>query len=402
MVPIPLKTFVHPHKVYRLDYPSHWDQLVERDGESCGFGPHERDDVGLWISIMPVSVDTDRVVEVLPEMMRQALDRCEAKDLRADDTLRHYGLTADVTREGQGGHYWILAGGDVVLFASSQVPFGERDVWNPLFQRLVASLEVTRDKELIDRKVIQAVLAELEKRSPGQEFTVDGYRLRGAQQSIYLGNLCSEVRDTTPARREAAVKRFVAALTQPATADIGSEAWDDVQNIILPVLKPRAYIHPDGPTQALLISEWLADVVICYVIARNKLFRFVTGWDVNRWGITDAALHERAMANLANLPWPEQLAGSRSKSGRVIVIQTDDGLASSRLLHPDLHHLFAPPLGNTFWAGIPCRDRLVVYSDRRPIKQRIERRLTKDYKTSAYPLTPKPFLVTRDGIAPPT
>jgi hypothetical protein len=62
--------------------------------------------------------------------------------------------------------------------------------------------------------------------------------------------------------------------------------------------------------------------------------------------------------------------------------------------------LFSKPLGSPFWAGIPCRDTLVLYSDRRQLKQRTERRLAKDCRTSAYPITPQPFLVTRDGIAP--
>src|SRR5262249_27241161 len=101
------------------------------------------------------------------------------------------------------------------------------------------------------------------------------------------------------------------------------------------------------------------------------------------------------------LPWPRELVGARSKdSGRVIVVDTDDSLASSRLLHPDLHKLFSGPLGSPFWAGIPCRNRLVVYSDRRQLKQRIGRQLRKDHDSSAYPITPRPFLVTRDGIAP--
>jgi hypothetical protein len=81
-------------------------------------------------------------------------------------------------------------------------------------------------------------------------------------------------------------------------------------------------------------------------------------------------------------------------------VDTDDSLASSRLLHPDLHRLFSGPLGSPFWAGIPCRDRLVVYSDRRDVKKRIGRTILKDYKGSAYPITSRPFLVTRDGIAP--
>ena len=71
------------------------------------------------------------------------------------------------------------------------------------------------------------------------------------------------------------------------------------------------------------------------------------------------------------------------------MVDTDDGLASSRLLHPELYQIFSGPLGSPFWAGIPCRDTLVVYSDRRELKQRIGRRLRKDHDASAYAITPR-------------
>jgi uncharacterized protein YtpQ (UPF0354 family) len=396
----PLKTFLHPHKVYRLEHPAHWDQVVEKDGDSCGFGPHERDDVGLWISIMPLSVDTERLREDLPRLMQQALEKSEAENLRRDASLRDYGLIADMTKEGEGGHYWIVAGGDVVLFASSQVPEGERDVWNPLFQQVMASLQITRNDQLFQRQTANEVLAALQRRHPEQEFHFDDDKIRGRNQVVYLSNLLREIR-AAPARREQIITRYVETLVQPATAEIGHEVWDDVRGSIVPVLKHRDYVNRDGPTQHLLTSEWLADVLICYAIRSKNMFRFVTGWDVDRWGLTAETVHEHALANLARLPWPKQLMGARIKdAGRVIVVDTDDNLASSRLLHPELHQLFTGPLGRTFLAGIPCRDRLVLFSERRELKQRIGRRLKKDYSASAYPITPRPFQVTRDGIAP--
>src|SRR5208337_3590811 len=102
MIPTSLKTFQHPHSVYRLEYPAHWDQVIEKDGASCGFGPHERDDVGLWIYIMPMSIDTDRIQEDLPQLMEKSLQGSGAANLRRDTTLRHYGLVADMTKEGEG------------------------------------------------------------------------------------------------------------------------------------------------------------------------------------------------------------------------------------------------------------------------------------------------------------
>lgn len=208
-----LTTFVHPHSVYRLEYPAHWEQVVEKDGESCGFGPRERDDVGLWISILPMSVDTEKLADELPRLMQQALQQTEATNLHRDPTLRQYGLIADMTKEGQGGHYWIVAGGDVVLFASTQVPVAERDVWNPLFQQLMASLQITRDDELLFRRLTNDVLVALKKKHPDQEFTVEDNQIRGKQQVIYLSNLYREVR-AAPARREQIIARFVNALSQ--------------------------------------------------------------------------------------------------------------------------------------------------------------------------------------------
>jgi uncharacterized protein YtpQ (UPF0354 family) len=400
MLQTPLKTFVHPHGVYRLEYPAHWDQVTQKDGESCGFGPHDRDDVGLWISIMPASIDTDRLAQDLPELMKQVMAKSEAGEARFDPTLHHHAMVADMLKEGQGGHYWIIAGGDVVLFASSQVPAAERGEWNPPFQKLMASVQITRDKQLLLRQVANEVLLKLRELQPDQEFEFDGKGIRGKNQKVFLGNLNRDVL-AAPDRRDKIIANFVENLSKSADANMGQEVWEECRGQILPVLKPKDYIDPDGPTQHLLTTEWLADVLICYVIKSRKFFRFVTGWDVNRWGTTAAELHQLAVDNLARLPWPSRLEGARQRDGgRVIVIDTEDGLASSRLLHPDLHRLFSGPLGSPFWAGVPDRNTLVVFSDRRSLKQRIGRRLKKDHDASAYSITPRPFLVTRDGIAP--
>ena len=400
MEPTALKTFVHPHSVYRLEYPSHWEQVIEKDGESCGFGPHDRNDVGLWISIMPMSVDTDQLAQELPKLMRQVMAKSGGDNLRGDTALKHYALIADQTKEDQAGHYWIVAGGDVILFASTQVPAAERDVWNPPFQKVMESLQITRDDELFVRKLANEVMARLQEKHPEQEFEFDeNNRIRGQNRVVYLSNLCREVR-ASPSRREKLIEQFVTALGQPAMEDMGHEVWDECRGDIVPVLKPRAYLRGDGPTQHLHTTEWLADMVICYAIKSKKLFRFVTGWDLRRWGIEAQAFHDEAMANLARLPWPKLMPGSSARNeGRVILVETDDSLASSRVLHPKLYQLFSGPLGAPFWAGIPCRDTLVLFSDRKALKQRIGRRLKKDHDASAYAISPQPFLVTRDGIA---
>src|SRR5205814_2396547 len=138
--------------------------------------------------------------EELPRLLSEALPQFQGGDVRRDPTLRHYAVKADVHKEGEGGHYWIMAGGDVVLFASSQVPAAERDVWNPLFEQLMASLQITRDEELALRQLTNEVLALLRERHPEQDFQVDEKGIRGRNRVVFLSNLHREVR-AAPARR---------------------------------------------------------------------------------------------------------------------------------------------------------------------------------------------------------
>ena len=153
-----LATFEHPAKAYRLKYPAHWEHQSKDEGQSCGFGPRERDNVGLWISVLPFSIDTERVAADLRRLFEQSLARAEVENIRQDTSLKHFGFKADMSGADKGGHYWIVTGGDLVLFASTQVPPAEQAVWNPLFEQVMASLQITRDEELAALKVTNAVL----------------------------------------------------------------------------------------------------------------------------------------------------------------------------------------------------------------------------------------------------
>jgi uncharacterized protein YtpQ (UPF0354 family) len=394
-----LKQFPHPNGVYKLEYPSHWECVQQDEARSCGFGPYERNDVGLWLSILPMSVDTDRIIEDMPELIK-SLPKMEATEFRRDTSHRHFCLKADMTKEGEAGHYWLLAGGDVVLFASTQVPPAEAETWNPPFEKLIYSIRITRDEELFYRRLSVEVLEKLRAKHPEEDFKIDEKGIRGNHQVVFLSNIWREVQ-AAPERRAKIIDHFVNSLALAEQREMGHETWEDAQARLVPVLKPVEYFKEEGPTRHQLRIDWLGGVMICYALRSKKLFRFVTNWDVGRWETDNETVHKIAIANLAKLPWPSRLEGSRQPTGgRVIVVDTNDSLASSRLLHPELHRIFKEALGSPFCAGIPDRDTLVLFSNRKVIKQRIGRRLHKDHHSSPYPITSKAFLVTADGIAP--
>lgn len=400
MSSIELASFIHPRKAFRLEYPAHWEHRVEKDGMSCGFGPSDRDDVGLWISIMPASLDTDRMKDDLPRLFEQAMAEAQAGPASVDPSLRHYGLRADRTGEGDGGYYWIMAAGDLVLFISSQVPASEKDVWNPQFAKLMSSLEVTRDEPHARIRLTVDLCHALREAYPEQEYEIDGEAIRGKDHRLSGENLYREIRES-PDRREELIQKFVEAVAPSRYSKFGHEQWEEIAHRIFPVLKPRNYMRPGSTTEHLLYQDWLLDVIVCYAIQSGNTIRFVTAWDLKRWDVTEEKIHKKALRNLVSLDWPQRLEGSRQPAGgRLILVTTGDGFAASRLLHPELHRLMSGPLGSPFYAGIPDRDTLVVLSHHPSLRRKIARQVRKDCNRSAYPICPRLFLVTADGIAP--
>jgi uncharacterized protein YtpQ (UPF0354 family) len=400
MTPAHLATFEHPAGVYRLQYPAAWEHLVQEEGRSCGFGPRDRDDVGLWISILPVRVDTDELQASLGELFAQALAEGEYARIRPDRSLRHFGLKADSTTPGSAGHYWLVAGGDVVLFASTQVPAGERGVWTEPFDRVMASLAIRRDDELSALRVTQALVRRLREHLPGHDWEWDGRVIRGRDRVVSPASLIQQVR-AAPDRQAELVDRFIGGLLVSGDDAPGAEHLEDVREAILPVLKPADYVRPDGPTAHLVYRAWLGDVIVCYSIHGARTLRFISRSDLARWGLDDRGLHDVAMANLQRLPLPARPAPPAELPAGVVMLSSGDSLDAVRLLDPRLHDRLAPLLGSPFYAGVPERDSLVLFptGDSEAL-ERFRAALRDHFERAPYPISPQVFLVTRDGIAP--
>ena len=67
-------------------------------------------------------------------------------------------------------------------------------------------------------------------------------------------------------------------------------------------------------SQDSLANEWLADVVICYALRSNDIFRFVTTSDTERWQ-TDSGRSPGGRRDLCKLSWPTKMAGAGSGTG---------------------------------------------------------------------------------------
>ncbi len=394
-----LAMFEHPAKAYVLEYPEPWEYLVQDEGRSCGFGPRDRDDVGLWITVLPFRIDTDAVRSDLQQLFEQTVGAGHLANIRPDPTLRQFALRGDSTAPDQGGHSWLVAGGDLLLLASSQFPPAERDAWLAPFDRLMASLRITRDQQAFGLRVTHALLARLRRQFPAAGYEFDGERIRGADQLISPGNLIRQV-GQAPERQAELIERFVAGLVVTGDDAPSAERLDAVRDLIVPILKPAGYVRPDGPTASVVHRAWVGDLIICYAVRGGKTLRFVLDGDLERWETGAGAVHETAMANLRRLPWPQRLKPPAGPGPGLIVISTRDGFDASRLIHPGLHALATPVLRSPFLAGVPDRDTLLLFPARDGrAREQIAARLREDYARAAYPVSPRLFRVGPDGVA---
>ncbi len=399
-----LARFEHPAKAYALEYPAGWEHLVTDEGRSCGFGPPGRDDVGLWISILPIRADTEALRANLREIFEQAVGGAQVAHIREDLSLRHFALKGDSTAPEQGGHFWLVAGGDILLLASTQFPPGEHEAWVGPFDRLMASLHIARQDELFALRVTNALLERLRRQFPAHGYAYDGGAIRDGDHVISPGSVVRQVQ-LAPHRQSEIIEHFIAGLLFAGDDAPAADRLSTVRDLILPILKPAAYVRSDGPTASMLCRPWLGELIICYAIRGAKTLRFILERDRERWGTDGQALHDLARANLGRLPWPERLEGSGPaaagpRGGRMVMVASGDGLDATRLLDPRLHGLLAPILGSPFLAGAPDRDTLVLFSTRdRKLIAHIAKKLREDYARAAYPISPHPFRVSADGIA---
>src|SRR5262249_15176674 len=149
---------------------------------------------------------------------------------------------------------------------------------------------------------------------------IDEQGIRGKNRVVFLSNLLREVQ-SSPSRRTEIIHHFVDSLAKFADTQMGEETWLDACTSLFPVLKPRDYVDSKSATRNVLSTEWVGDVIICYILRNKNILRFVTAWDLGRWEKDAQALHQAAIENLVRASWPRHLLGGRQEDGgRLIMI----------------------------------------------------------------------------------
>jgi len=388
--------FEHPKRIFQLEFPSDWRHMIEDDSHSVGFRPKDRNDVALSCYIMPYSIDTEVIVEnpKLVEFCEGMFKQANAVNPRRDATIPYFAMKADRNQEGLDGHYWFVAACDIFLGLSTYFPDGEEHIWSPIFERMLATFRIPREKEALVNRAILRLLGKLKEKYPDEKYQLKELELVGKSRAIPLSNLLLRIKNAPGDWEELTDEFFETAVKVLYATDLGHEQLDDVRDEIFPFIRPDSVGAEEG---RLLKSEWLADLNVTYVIRIPSGFRYLTEPDLERWGIEREELHQLAIANLSKLDTAAAMPEVPEGALPFVMLAAGDNMEASRLLHPRLYERFAETLGGPFIAAIPCRDALILFPNDRDMRRKMQELVRKDYETSAYAITDRLFLVTPDG-----
>ncbi len=246
------------------------------------------------------------------------------------------------------------------------------------------------------------VLGVLSDAFPGEPF-LPGERpnaIRWKGSEIGLHNLHADaalVRTEPDMVRQTIIEHFarIVKLTDTELATL-PEGWEEAKSRV------RLQLMPAGFARAgvSITYPFLEEVLVSIVVDAEHGYAYVRSEDVERWNVGLIDLYEAACENLQNA---SQNLGISFYPGppAIVALDTTDGYAAARLLLPSLRQFVAEKIGTPFYAGIPNRDFLIMWSQSgdKQFNERMQQQLIEDTESRSHPLSARVLTVTTDSIS---
>lgn len=214
---------------------------------------------------------------------------------------------------------------------------------------------------------------------PGFALRID--RAGGASATMYLHNIYREAAGLEGEDRSSRLRTAVLAMAAPPRPT----SWDEAAPLLLPAVRSVSWAAAGGRHD--LVRRPLAPLIylLCAVDSEHAM-SFATESDLETWGVTEAEVLDRAVANLAGRQAEIEMGDG------IAVVLGPDGYASSWLAVPQFLREVATHLGGTVVAVAADRDSLVLMDvDQRQASADVLRRILADYEEAARQLSPLPY-----------
>jgi uncharacterized protein YtpQ (UPF0354 family) len=142
-----------------------------------------------------------------------------------------------------------------------------------------------------------------------------------------------------------------------------------------------------------------SDVLIGIVLDSEAGYSYVRAEDAALWGRTAAELFETGIVNLNEASRQLPMA-MFPEPNLAIVIETKDGYDAARLLLPGIRKFAAEKLGEPFFAGIPNRDFLIMWSQGAAdeFQTFCRQKIAEDFDEQDHPLSPRILVATAEDV----
>jgi hypothetical protein len=250
------------------------------------------------------------------------------------------------------------------------------------------------------------VLGVLQEAFPGRGFEageVEDLIVCGDEQ-FGLSNLyakCGDEQPDDPEFREFIAEHFgkMIKLVEQATEN-DSPAWGVVKDRLRPQFMPARFAE-QAPLVHLAVGQAAsdADILIGIVLDSEAGYSYVRQEDAALWGRTSEELLEAAIENLNDASRQLPMA-MFPEPNLAIVIETKDGYDAARLLLPGIRRFAAEKLGEPFYAGIPNRDFLIMWSQEADadFQKFCRERIGQDFGEQDHPLSPRILVATAEAV----
>ena len=183
------------------------------------------------------------------------------------------------------------------------------------------------------------------------------------------------------------------------SSDQGSDAWRDVRGNVMPQFMPTAQKN----LLDIMHRPFADDIDIGYVVSVGSKYEFIDPTMIANWEVTEDMIIDQAMRNLEARSRNIDVEVAESEEGdpatKYVIVELNDGFAAVRLLSPGVRKAIARELGDEYIAAIPTRDFLIFWHKDFPLFDAFAKQVEVEYEAeSEYPLSPRPFYVSRQNI----
>lgn len=251
-------------------------------------------------------------------------------------------------------------------------------------------------KEFRDR-----VLKILRREFPNEEFAVDDREgvIAWKEAEFGLHSLHADavrLGVTDEQLREAVVTHFdkVIKMAELGKLVVPSD-WEVARERVRLQLMPANLIREGISIAYPLLDE----VVVSVVIDSPHGYAYVRHEDLAKWNMSHFDLYEIACENLKQASEGIEISFIDGPPS-MIVLQTQDGYDAARVLLPEFRQFAAVRLGTPFFAAIPNRDFLILWSQSEDssFHEQIKNQVRVDTASQSHPLTSTILVVTEEKI----